>query len=241
MATQFIHAPDHRYSFSFYPLAARSVADGVTASSTTVTSATAAFSSLDVGATIVGTGIPALATIASVTNATTVVISAAATATATGVALTITRTNALALQAFQNAYQADISYLASVPAFAAPAAPTVAVIVDPNTQQAYKVSPGQWFGFNYGNYQTLSTSFMGRVVTDLVTTSSSTTVTSATAAFSSSDVGGYLATPNLPIASTIVSVTNSTTVVVSSAALASGSAQTATLTPPVALFTPDWV
>ena len=67
----------------------RSVTDGVLNSTTTVTSATAAFTSADVGSAITGTGIPAGATIASVTNATTVVISAAATATATGVTLTI--------------------------------------------------------------------------------------------------------------------------------------------------------
>jgi hypothetical protein len=67
----------------------RTVSDGATTNtSTTVTSATAAFTSADVGAKITGTGIPAAATIASVTNATTVVISAAATATATGVSLT---------------------------------------------------------------------------------------------------------------------------------------------------------
>lgn len=69
----------------------RSVTDGATtASSTTVTSATAAFTSADVGARISGGSIPAGATISSVTNGTTVVISAAATATATAVTLTVT-------------------------------------------------------------------------------------------------------------------------------------------------------
>lgn len=71
-----------------------SVADGVTNSSTTVTSATAAFTAADVGRTISGTGIPGGATIVSITNATTVVISIAATATATGVTLTIGRPGA---------------------------------------------------------------------------------------------------------------------------------------------------
>jgi len=70
------------------------VTDGVLNSSTTVTSATAAFTAADVGRTISGTGIPALATIASVSNATTVIISSAATATATGVTLTIGRPGA---------------------------------------------------------------------------------------------------------------------------------------------------
>ncbi|MGZ4701794.1 MAG: substrate-binding domain-containing protein [Ilumatobacteraceae bacterium] len=64
--------------------------DGVTTSgSTTVTSATAGFKSADTGLAISGTGIPSGATIASVTNSTTVVLSAAATSSNTGVTLTI--------------------------------------------------------------------------------------------------------------------------------------------------------
>ena len=79
-------------------------------SSTTVTSATAAFTSADVGSFITGAGIPAGATITVVTNATTVTISAAATATATGVTITITTNYAIydrlvdALTASQDAY-----------------------------------------------------------------------------------------------------------------------------------------
>jgi hypothetical protein len=57
--------------------------------SPTITSATAAFSQGDVGATVTGAGIPAGTTIASVTNATTAVMSANATATATGVSVTV--------------------------------------------------------------------------------------------------------------------------------------------------------
>jgi hypothetical protein len=70
--------------------ASRTVTDGATtAASTTVTSATAAFTAGDAGSGISGGSIPAGATIVSVTNGTTAVISAAATATATGVSLTI--------------------------------------------------------------------------------------------------------------------------------------------------------
>lgn len=68
----------------------RVVTDGVLNSTTTITSATAAFVSGDVGSIVTGTGIPSGTTIDSVTNATTVVLSDAATATATGVNLTIT-------------------------------------------------------------------------------------------------------------------------------------------------------
>lgn len=71
------------------PAGSRTVADGVTATNTALTSATAAFTAGDVGAAVSGTGIAAGTTIASVTNATTVVLSAATTATATGVSITV--------------------------------------------------------------------------------------------------------------------------------------------------------
>jgi len=67
----------------------RTVTDGVLNSTTTVTSATAAFTAADVGCYVIGTGIPLGTTIASVTNSTTVVLSVAATATNTGVTLQI--------------------------------------------------------------------------------------------------------------------------------------------------------
>lgn len=66
----------------------RSVSDGVTASSTTVTSATANFTAADVGKKITGAGIPASTTITARGSATSITISNAATATATGVSLT---------------------------------------------------------------------------------------------------------------------------------------------------------
>ena|SRR5246127_2346 len=73
-----------------YDSTPRTVTDGVTTNlSTTVTSATAAFTSSDVGQKITGTGIPTNTTIASVTNSTTAVLSAAATASNTGVTLNI--------------------------------------------------------------------------------------------------------------------------------------------------------
>jgi len=71
------------------PSAGRTFTDGVENSSTTLTSATAAFVAGDVGRLVVGSGIPSGTTIASVTNGTTVVLSAAATATATGVRITL--------------------------------------------------------------------------------------------------------------------------------------------------------
>lgn len=74
------------------PAATTTVTDGATTNaSTTVTSATAAFTAADVGAPISGTNIPANSYIVSVTDGTTVVISAAATATGSGITLTIDR------------------------------------------------------------------------------------------------------------------------------------------------------
>lgn len=74
---------------SKYAILYRQVTDGVTTNaSTTVTSATAAFSRDDVGKPISGTGIPAATTIASVESTTSATLSAAATATATGLTFT---------------------------------------------------------------------------------------------------------------------------------------------------------
>jgi hypothetical protein len=68
-----------------------SVTDGVTSTDTSLVSATANFGSNDIGIGVTGSGIPANTKIASVTNATTVVLSAATTGTATGVTVTIDR------------------------------------------------------------------------------------------------------------------------------------------------------
>lgn len=69
--------------------AERSVSDAVLNSTTTVTSATAAFVSGDVGKHVSGAGIPAGTTIASRTNGTTVVLSQAATVSGSGKTITV--------------------------------------------------------------------------------------------------------------------------------------------------------
>ncbi len=80
--------------------ASRAVTDGVLNSTTTVTSATAAFVAGDVGKSISGTGIPSGAFILSVTNSTTAIMSVAATATASSVSVTIgaPQTHAMSLK-----------------------------------------------------------------------------------------------------------------------------------------------
>lgn len=62
-----------------------------------------------------------------------------------------------------------------------------------------------------------------RTVSDAVTTSGSATLTSATAAFSSADIGASVAGVNIPTGTTIQSVSNSTTVTLSANATASTS------------------
>jgi len=62
-----------------------------------------------------------------------------------------------------------------------------------------------------------------RTVTDGVTTNASATLTSATAAFTSQDVGNPITGTNIQAATTISSVSNSTTVTLSKTATASGS------------------
>lgn len=71
---------------------AASFTDGATTNaSPTLTSATAGFTASDVGRSVSGTGIPGGTTILSVTNATTVTMSANASATATGLTITMNR------------------------------------------------------------------------------------------------------------------------------------------------------
>lgn len=100
---------------------------------------------------------------------------------------------------------------------------------------------GDWVGNNFGTWQVVPAYLVGRTVADGATTSASTTVTSATAAFTSLDVGAVIATANLPVGTTIASVTNATTVVASVAATATGTVQAVTLTRTTSLFTPDVV
>lgn len=68
-----------------------------------------------------------------------------------------------------------------------------------------------------------------RTVTDAVTTNASATLTSATANFTSADVGKSIYGMNIPFGATIQSVTNGTTAVLSSNATATGGSATETI------------
>lgn len=87
------------------PAPPRTVTDGATtASSPTVTSATANFTNADVGSSVTGGSIPAGATILTVNSATSVTMSANSTSTASAVTLTITDIYNLAAMTVQWAY-----------------------------------------------------------------------------------------------------------------------------------------
>lgn len=86
----FVHSSDNLIHVAYSAVPARTVTDGVTNTDTSLTSATAAFTSADVGRAVTGAGIPANTVISSVTSSTAVVLSKATTATATGVSVTIT-------------------------------------------------------------------------------------------------------------------------------------------------------
>ncbi|KQR77303.1 hypothetical protein ASF98_21385 [Arthrobacter sp. Leaf337] len=75
-----------------YSLPGRTVDDGVLNSTTTLTSAKAAFVAADVGRTVSGRGVADKTEIVSITDGTTVVLSKAATATANEVSITLGRT-----------------------------------------------------------------------------------------------------------------------------------------------------
>jgi hypothetical protein len=78
-----------------------------------------------------------------------------------------------------------------------------------------------------------------RQVTDAVTTTGTTTISSASAGFTAGDVGSFVTAPGVPAGAAITAVTNATTATMSAAATATGAGVTAQIhtdsirTPPV--------
>jgi hypothetical protein len=107
-----ILVPGYGYGGTGPDRTSRTVTDGVLNSTTTVTSATASFSaSYDIGMPISGGSIPKGAVIVSVTNTTTVVISAPAGGSATGVHLTLPGYGGRATSSLKQwAYATDLCY-----------------------------------------------------------------------------------------------------------------------------------
>lgn len=166
-ATQFLPLTELAQIQSFIRYATRAVSDGVLNSTTTVTSATAAFTSSDVGATIVGTGIPVNATIASVTNATTVVISAAATATSSGVTLTVTQTPTLGSAALATALNSAFGATAgNIQCFVdTTSGKTTQALVVAADNLVFSVPVGSWVGFNGGTWAQYTAAGLAAVFT----------------------------------------------------------------------------
>jgi hypothetical protein len=165
VASEFLLTSDIKRYYFTQNLTLRSVTDAVTATSTSLTSATAAFSASDVGAAVTGAGIQASTTIASVTNATTVVLSQATTASASGVTVTITRTNNLGIAAFQTAINTDFaSVFSPVPTLVVPGAANTPVLIV-NSTLALSIPPGAWLGYNAGNWQVLTTAQLNSLFT----------------------------------------------------------------------------
>lgn len=245
MATEFLPSPTiKRYSFSQY-------------SQSTVSAFSSAFNT-DWGSYFGGTAPQLLATTAQPTQAILIVPNGPTLYINNGVARTPTdgvTTNGSATVTSATAFFNASDLYASISGTGIPASSTIVAV---NSATSVTISAnatatgsgvsitvtrvgGDWVGGTYGTWQVIPAYLMGRTVADGATTNASTTVTSATAAFTSRDVGGVIATTNLPVGTTIVSVTNATTVVVSAAATATGSSQAVTLTPVASLFTPDIV
>ena len=250
--------------------AARVVTDGVTTNSdATITSATAAFTATDVGATVTGTGIPGSTTILSVTSATEVELSANATATDTGVELTITplATYAFANTAIKTVEKGEDLYAVGACVYKSTGTwerlfldtdfANTSAGITLNATGISKVGVGDTLALCYFSAEPISyaqtvhpdptvkpaavrgedidlyvAASERRVLADGVT-NTDTSLVSATAAFTSADVGARLEGSGIADGTLIDSVTNSTTVVLSDATTATATDVTFTLWPPL--------
>jgi hypothetical protein len=207
----------------------RTLATGVTTNaSTTITSSNLAFTAADLGHGISGAGIPGGTTIVSITNATTAVMSAAATATASNVSVTVAG-DALPAGFTEPGW----TQTGTTKALTASGMKTYETtnLAGGFIKASVICMGGLWTS-------TPSVPTVPRVVTDGHTTAASMTVTSATAAFTASDVGGSITGTGIPNFTTIASVTNATTAVLTKAAVPTASNVTFTITPPTTYGTP---
>lgn len=151
-ATQYLPISELNKLISYVRYATRVVSDGVTATSTALTSATAAFTAADVGAAVSGAGIQNGTTIASVTNGTTVVLSLATTASASGVSVTITQTAALATPVLATALNGAFGAAAgNIQTWVdTTSGQTTQCVVDCANNTVFSVPLGSSVGFNNG-------------------------------------------------------------------------------------------
>ncbi len=210
----------------------RSVTDGVIQyGNKTITSATANFTSADVGRIVTGTYIPNYDTIASVTNTTTAVLTHAATANQTAQALTIG-----ADEQTSSTREVTDAQLTS--------GSTTLTSASANFQASDVQLPVTGCGIPTGDYVASVTNATTAVlhaaatvtrpfaVSDGATTSGSTTVTSASAGFSTAcDANKAITGAGIPAGAYIKTVTNATTVTISAKATATATGVSLTESP----------
>lgn len=201
--------------------AARQVTDAVTNTTTTITSATANFKGLHIGLMVTGTNIPAGTTISAVTNATTATLSQAATASSSGGTLTIhdgrkvtdmASTNASATITSVNANFSSLDMGSKVVGTNIPNGTYILSITDEKTA----VLSANATGTGSSQFLFIQDNKAARYVEeDMVTTALSQTITSATAAFTSGDIGKQVVGTNVPANTYITNVTSATTATLS--------------------------
>jgi hypothetical protein len=193
----------------------RTVVDAVTNGTTTVTSATAAFSANDVNLPVLGTNMPPGDTIQSVTNATTAVLSLAATGSTTGGALTVVVPSVDFARSSRPARTGTNGQCGTGGS---------ELICD--TFWGYSQDGIEVGGFNVagtGQGTLLHAATPRITVTDGTTTLGSPNISAPDAAFTASDVGKAITGTNIPYfptGTTIASVTDATDAVMSQNATA---------------------
>jgi hypothetical protein len=210
----------------------RGVADGVTTNaSTIISSATANFVSADVGRIVTGTNLPGYDTIASVTSPTIAVLTTAATATGTAQSLTIganeqTSTTREVTDASVTAGSTTLSSASAKFQASDAQLPVTGCGIPVGT---YISSVTDASDVTLSHAATLTRPF---AVSDGATTANSTTVTSATAGFSTAcDANKTISGAGIPVGTYIKTVTNATTVTISAKATATATGVSLTEAP----------
>jgi hypothetical protein len=215
--------------------ATRPLVTATTNGSTTVTSA-ALFLSTDLGKLITGVGIPPNTYVTKYTSTSSIQISQQATATGAptltlhGATLTWWRPMGSQKARYYWDCTTDADTTISVPSGTFKTSDVGSMITGTNIPAYTTITVGTYSAATLSAAATGSAVghcivHEGRTVSDLATTNTSTTITSATAIFTSDDVNEKVVGENIPNGAYIVSVTNQTTAVISAAATATASAK----------------
>lgn len=210
--------------------------------SAVVTSPSANFTIFDVGVSIEGLGIPDGAKIASVQSPTQATMTASATATAgraqIGARLVFdlrtTSDSPVITSGSANLTANDVDATITGPGI--PDGTKIASVQSPSQATMTANATDTSFAAEIGALYTAANDprrdvvgYEPRSVTDLVTTSGSPTVTSASAAFTSQDIGRPISGAGIPVASSILSVESATQATMTANATATASGVAATI------------